>query len=221
LVRSYGEKGRGEGGFSLLEVVIAIAILSIGFLAVAHLYATTAKGHADAARIEEATKLARAMLDNMNQTPGFYDTVEGKCGTAFFKLDNKNHTIVQNAVLDPDALGGGEADPLCPVAAQKDDLDLDAVLSSGKTELEAAQSADRCLKRDIGPNAPCAPVDPIMDFDAGSLSMYWIAWNLRASYPSQKMTSVRLYVFWRGMDGKRHWVKSNALLTAKDMTFYQ
>lgn len=213
--------GRERDGFSLLEVLIAIAIFSFGMLAVAHLQATTAKGNADARNVTNATKLVRSLMGNIDQPASFYMSVAGACGTSSFKLDNIGHTVVENALLDPEAVISKEADPLCPLAAQPDDLDLEAALNStGKTELQVAQSSDRCLKRDNQNTTTCAPVDDMMNFDRGAL-MYWIAWNLRAGYPEKKMTSMRLYVFWRGMDGKRHWVKANALLTAKDMSYYQ
>ena len=211
--------GRINAGFSLLEVMVAIAIFTFGMLAIAHLHTTIARANADARHLKEATALARQMLDRMKSLEGFYKPAYGKCQASPIVLPNTAHTAISDALLDPEAVAAGEADPLCPARTQPDDLNPDEELDSSKTDGQVAEAADRCLKRDSLATSACAPVNDVMSFD-GENPMYWIVWNLRASYPEDKMTTVRLYVFWRGMNGKRHWVKVNDVLTAKDMIFY-
>ena len=56
-------------GFTLIEVLIALAIFSIGVLAVAAMQITTIKGNASARRITEATSLAENQIENLMQLP--------------------------------------------------------------------------------------------------------------------------------------------------------
>jgi type IV pilus assembly protein PilV len=54
-------------GFTLIEVLIVLAIFSIGILAVAAMQMTSTKGNASARRITEATALAENQLENLMQ----------------------------------------------------------------------------------------------------------------------------------------------------------
>jgi len=56
-------------GFTLVEVLIAIAIFSIGFLAIAAMQITSVKGNSSARRITEATLLAEAQLERLLELP--------------------------------------------------------------------------------------------------------------------------------------------------------
>ena len=56
-------------GFTLIEVLIVIAIFSIGILAVAAMQMTSTKGNASARRITEATALAENKIENLIQLP--------------------------------------------------------------------------------------------------------------------------------------------------------
>ena len=54
-------------GFTLIEVLIVMAIFSIGILAVAAMQVTSTKGNASARRITEATALAETQIENLMQ----------------------------------------------------------------------------------------------------------------------------------------------------------
>jgi type IV pilus assembly protein PilV len=54
-------------GFTLIEVLIVLAIFSIGILAVAAMQMTSTKGNASARRITEATALAENQIENLMQ----------------------------------------------------------------------------------------------------------------------------------------------------------
>jgi len=56
-------------GFTLIEVLIVIAIFSIGILAVATMQMTSTKGNASARRITEATALAENQIEYLMQLP--------------------------------------------------------------------------------------------------------------------------------------------------------
>ena len=56
-----------SSGFTLIEVLIVMAIFSIGILAVIAMQVTTTKGNASARRITEATALAENQIENLMQ----------------------------------------------------------------------------------------------------------------------------------------------------------
>jgi type IV pilus assembly protein PilV len=56
-------------GFTLIEVLIVMAIFSIGILAVAAMQMTSTKGNASARRITEAAALAENQIENLIQLP--------------------------------------------------------------------------------------------------------------------------------------------------------
>jgi type IV pilus assembly protein PilV len=61
------KKGRpvGEGGFTLLEIIIAISILTFGLLAVASMQTTAIRGNDNASNITEATTFAQDTLEDL------------------------------------------------------------------------------------------------------------------------------------------------------------
>ena len=70
------KKGRpiGEGGFTLLEVIVAISILTFGLLAVASMQLTAIRGNDNASNITEATTVAQDRLELFLLHP--YNTVD-------------------------------------------------------------------------------------------------------------------------------------------------
>ena len=64
-MRVYQKKDRsdGESGFTLLEVIIAISILTFGLLAVASMQLTAIRGNYNASNITEATTVAQDRLE--------------------------------------------------------------------------------------------------------------------------------------------------------------
>ena len=61
------KKGRpiGEKGFTLLEVIVAISILTFGLLAVASMQMTAIRGNYNASNITEATTVAQDRLEEL------------------------------------------------------------------------------------------------------------------------------------------------------------
>jgi prepilin-type N-terminal cleavage/methylation domain-containing protein len=59
------EMPMGMQGFTLIEILIAIAIFSIGILAVSAMQMTSVKGNASARRITEATALAENRIERL------------------------------------------------------------------------------------------------------------------------------------------------------------
>ena len=63
------EKKGSDPGFTLVEVLIVVAIFSIGILAVASMQITAVKGNASARRVTEATALAENQLEILLELP--------------------------------------------------------------------------------------------------------------------------------------------------------
>ena len=65
------KKGRpiGEKGFTLLEVIVAISILTFGLLAVASMQMTAIRGNYNASNITEATTVAQDRLEDLMGLP--------------------------------------------------------------------------------------------------------------------------------------------------------
>ena len=65
MMRVDQKKGRpiGEGGFTLLEVIVAVSILTFGLLAVASMQLTAIHGNYNASNITEATTVAQDRLE--------------------------------------------------------------------------------------------------------------------------------------------------------------
>jgi len=64
----------GEGGFTLLEVIVAISILTFGLLAVASMQLTAIRGNYNASNITEGTTVAQDRLEQFLLQP--YNTVD-------------------------------------------------------------------------------------------------------------------------------------------------
>lgn len=66
-----------SGGFSLIEILIAIVILSISLLALAALMVTTTQNNSFGAHMSEATTFAQDMLERLRVSP-WANVVSGK-----------------------------------------------------------------------------------------------------------------------------------------------
>ena len=74
-------------GFSLIEVLIALVILSIALLALAGLMATTTRNNAVGGHMTEAATLAQDLLERLRLTPMWILTANGM-GNGAPQVDN-------------------------------------------------------------------------------------------------------------------------------------
>jgi len=74
-------KTTGEGGFTLLEVIVAVSILTFGLLAVASMQMTAIRGNYNASNITEATTVAQDRLEELMGLPyGHNDLIDSAGG---------------------------------------------------------------------------------------------------------------------------------------------
>jgi type IV pilus assembly protein PilV len=72
---------RGEEGFSLIEVLVALTILAVGLLSLALLQVTAIKGNAGASKSTIATDLAQAKLELFRRTA--WAAIDNSTNTTF------------------------------------------------------------------------------------------------------------------------------------------
>lgn len=75
---------RGEEGFSLIEVLVALTILAVGLLSLAILQVTAIKGNAGASKSTIATDLAQAQLELFRRTA--WTAIDNSTNTTFTSL---------------------------------------------------------------------------------------------------------------------------------------
>ena len=95
-------------GYTLVEVLIVIAIFSIGILAVAAMQTTAVKGNASARRITEATALAENQIETLLELP--YDDSDLDPALNPHEAAQGPYTIIWNVTdTDLDANGVDDA----------------------------------------------------------------------------------------------------------------
>ena len=95
-------------GFTLVEVLIAIAIFSIGFLAIAAMQITSVSGNSSARRVTEATLLAETQLERLLELP--YDHNDLDPGLNPHQVTQNPYTVTWNvAETDLDADGTNDS----------------------------------------------------------------------------------------------------------------
>ncbi len=77
-----------QSGFSLLEVMVALLILSIGLLGIAGLQVTSKRTNFEANQRTTATMLTRDMLERIRANPGQLDTYTNGTTGQIFKYDS-------------------------------------------------------------------------------------------------------------------------------------
>jgi type IV pilus assembly protein PilV len=88
---------RSESGFSLIELLIALSILSVGLLATVTMQATALQRDGFAQRTTEAAALARGAMDDLMSRDGgdvFFQTAAPAPGIAF-DLDPNTAALTQ------------------------------------------------------------------------------------------------------------------------------
>jgi prepilin-type N-terminal cleavage/methylation domain-containing protein len=91
---------RRDGGFTLLEVMVAIAILSFGILAVATMQTSAIRANYRGYRLTEATTLAQDRIEYLVTQP-FTDLVEGED-----QADPDPHNPLPEITYDVEAIPG-------------------------------------------------------------------------------------------------------------------
>ncbi len=83
-------RSKGSKGFSLIEVLIALVILSISLLGMASLMSTATKYNASGGRLTEATTFAQDKLETLRIAPwtqivssAAADAITGSTGTSY------------------------------------------------------------------------------------------------------------------------------------------
>jgi type IV pilus assembly protein PilV len=97
-IRDSYKKKTGDRGFSLIEMLVSIVILSVSLLALASLMAMTTRNNSSGAQITEAINFAQDKIEELGVTPwgnllSGVDQKKGSNGTRY----TRNWTILPNA----------------------------------------------------------------------------------------------------------------------------
>jgi len=155
-----------DGGFTILEIMLAVAILSIGLLAIASMQISAVRGNSSARDISEAATLAELQMETLMSLPYRFEAA----------LDNQNHANLQETavVFDPsDTAGLGLNNPF-PV----------------DTRLFAPSAYDL-----TNPGTNTYPPDHFRTEDKYRIP-YTIFWNVATDVEINNTKSVRVLVVW-------------------------
>ena len=97
------QRSKCNQGFTLIEVLIAMAIFSIGILAVANMQILSINQNASARLQTEATTLAVDWMERLLSLP--YEDVLLDEAASPFEIQHGSYTLEYSVVEDPDNLG--------------------------------------------------------------------------------------------------------------------
>jgi len=96
LYRTVIEKRCNQKGFTLLEVIVAISILTIGLLAVASMQVSAIRGNASAYGITEATSWASDQIEKLIVLPYDHADLQDTDGDGASGLENASEATDDN-----------------------------------------------------------------------------------------------------------------------------
>jgi len=99
------KKGQNEKGFTLLEVIVAISILTIGLLAVASMQVSAIKGNTLAFGITEATSWASDQIEKLIVLPYDHADLQDTDGDGASGLEDASEATDDNPNTPPPTHG--------------------------------------------------------------------------------------------------------------------
>ena len=90
------KKGHNEKGFTLLEVIVAISILTIGLLAIASMQVSAIRGNASAYGITEATSWASDQIEKLTVLPYDHADLQDPDGDGSAGLEDATESTDDN-----------------------------------------------------------------------------------------------------------------------------
>ncbi len=194
MILRYKDKQKTESGFTLLEIMIAIVIFSIGLLSIAAMQTKAVNTNTIAFDLSEATAIAETKMEELTILP-FTDT-------NLTDTDGDGDASVEDADLDGDDDDDDDGDP-----TDDDDGDGDVGhfgLDDDNLDVTADNTADHS-----------DPIDP-------SNPTYSVFWNIADGVPvpnttTSKTKTIRVIVNWS--EGSSSLGKSVVLDCVKADTF--
>ena len=95
------KKGKNEKGFTLLEVIVAISILTIGLLAVASMQVSAIRGNASAYGITEGTSWASDQVEKLMVLPYDHADLQDKDEDGSAGLEDATEAMDDNPNTPP------------------------------------------------------------------------------------------------------------------------
>ena len=195
----------GDPGFTLIELMVAMVIMSLGLLTVVHLQVVTVRGHAYARERTEATQIAQGVAEEMRkQAEGW--------------LSRRNGTKV--SINDDDVLPNLVVIPPIPAGNQINFSDLRSVTKYTGQDIAADSdfvSAWRINTMGYSPDSGAAP--PLLC--AGAIyRVHYVAHRIDLPPPAPQNSVIRVTVI-VSWDNKDHGQGTNWTNWAGVNNFWQ
>ncbi|MCH8958133.1 MAG: prepilin-type N-terminal cleavage/methylation domain-containing protein [Proteobacteria bacterium] len=184
----------GSRGFTLIELMIALAILAVGLLGLIGMTTTAMSANKIARQFTEGLNLARDKAEslkrnnlytiNPNLTSASDTVVTGAsvCTDSYYRC---YHTDLENPSGD----------------TSSDDLDIVSAQGTCNSTSSASDQADHCTVQTLSGEA------------------FHVMWNIWDSQPRTDMKTVQVIVRW--IDGStQRTVTQRTIIVAKDLRFY-
>jgi type IV pilus assembly protein PilV len=102
---SDGKRHSGRGGFSLLEVLIAVVVIGVGFLAAASMQGTSINHNTKSGYLTTATYLAQDKIEGLKRLPFQFVTTDGSPEVQLDELGNAGGIFTRNWTVAMDTPG--------------------------------------------------------------------------------------------------------------------
>lgn len=183
---------KGKDGFTLLEVLIAIALLSVGLLSIAGMMVVSIRGNASGGKLSVATTLAQDKIEELRNVP--FDNIYMNCD-------------------DPALWNGGNMALCTDAPANMTDDNNTVTVVDDITVTPADDGSNTCSQ-----TAPCGDLqtgDGIWTYDLGTTmngNTYNRIWTVQRNFPEYKMITAEAIASYTDQTGP-HRVRIKTIFT--------
>lgn len=209
---------QGQGGFSLIELLMAMTILSIGLLAVAQLQIMSMRGSMMARRFSVATYLAKEVIEEV-KVPGvflYYESAkDASIGGAFTRV----HDYLFNNNYDEDSTNDSDA-KFMPQIDRSTDIDsLPYDVKEGFKENVVTMEYERLCQAFFSDTCNTSSADYVRIINVRNIPNGADDQLTGSLFEDTTMKELNVIVLWRMGDGT-HSISMQTLVGRKNYDFF-